>query len=177
MQVSSSLAGSSTPALTTAPHDDLEGARCVAPASSPELTRTPSSPISSPSLWEDTSMANTRCPSSPALLPHYAPPSPLCSRRRCTRSTGSSIHAQLQHPRPALDRLASACFLSVCHSVTSGGHPWRRGIHRIRGGCGPMDWDARRKSATARTSSTGKERVHLQRLLHNDEVPGREELS
>jgi hypothetical protein len=40
-----------------------------------------------------------------------------------------------------------------------------------------MDWDARRKSATARTSSTGEERVRLQRPLHNDEVAGREELS
>jgi hypothetical protein len=64
IQVSSSLAGSSTSALTTTPHDDLKGARCVAPASSLEPTRTPSSPVPSPSLWEDTSVANTSCPSS-----------------------------------------------------------------------------------------------------------------
>jgi hypothetical protein len=38
MLVSSSLAGSSTPTLTTASHDDLEGARCVTPVSSPEPT-------------------------------------------------------------------------------------------------------------------------------------------
>jgi hypothetical protein len=75
MQVSSSLAGSSTPALTTASHDDLEGARCVAPASSPESTRTTPSPVPSPSLREDTSVANTSCPSSPALPLHYMPPS------------------------------------------------------------------------------------------------------
>jgi hypothetical protein len=81
MQVSSSLAGSSAPALTTAPHDDLEGARCVAPASSPELTRTLSSHVSSPFLQEDTSVANTSCPSSLALppttrLPHSLPTTP-----------------------------------------------------------------------------------------------------
>jgi hypothetical protein len=77
MHVSSSLAGSSTSALTTAPHDDLEGARCVAPASSPEPTRTPLSPVPSPSLWEDTSMANTSYPSSLALPPTMRlPPSP-----------------------------------------------------------------------------------------------------
>jgi hypothetical protein len=74
-------------------------------------------------------MGNTRCPSSPALLPHYAPPSlpPVFA---------PSLHTpdRLQHPRPALDRLASARFLSVCRSVTSEGHPWRRGIHRIHGG-------------------------------------------
>jgi hypothetical protein len=74
-------------------------------------------------------MANTSCPSSPALLPHYAPPSlpPVFA---------SSMHTpdRLQHPRPALDRLASARSLSVCRSVTNEGHPWRRGIHRIRGG-------------------------------------------
>jgi hypothetical protein len=49
-------------------------------------------------------MANTSCPSSPALLLHYAPPSlppPMFAL---------SMHTpdRLQHPRPALDRLASA---------------------------------------------------------------------
>jgi hypothetical protein len=130
MHVSSSLAGSSTSALTTAPHDDLEGARCVAPASSPEPTRTPLSPVPSPSLWEDTSMANTSYPSSLALPPTMRlPPSP-------PPVFASSMHTpdRLQHPRPALDRLPSAHSLSVRRSVTNWGHPWRHRIHRIRGG-------------------------------------------
>ena len=68
------------------------------------------------------------------LCPHYAPPSLPPHHHHPVFASSMYTPDLLQHPRPAPDRLTSARSLSVRRSVTSGGHPWRRGIHRIR--CG-----------------------------------------